>query len=368
MTDEEKPAPLQLNDKHAAMEARMGPSGGRLVPVSYASVLDEVEAACHEAAICDISNVTRFRIRGDGALELLQRVCTHDVARQEDDTAGLTCLCNQRGGIVDCGYLYRMENRWILTGDGGNRDKTLEHVVEAAAGLDVKVDDITDKTCHFWATGPRAPEQLDTLLDRDLGALPLHAVKVESYLVTRLIASRTGYGPRWSLEVIVPNLLAGQAWQFVTKKDEASLRPIGHTARDVLRIEAGLARYGHELNETIDPFSAGLDRCVSLDHDFIGRDALDERKAKPGRRLARLELEQVSPPEAPPIPRMGAEIRDDQGRSIGTVTSGTYSPVSGGAIGLGYVAPDAEWGMEVQVRCADQWRRATLGSLGGESS
>jgi aminomethyltransferase len=360
MTDEEKPDHLALHGKHAAMEARFGPEASHLVPLSYASPLEEVQQAHRDIAICDVSSLTRLRISGDQAPDLLERLCTHDVARQEDDTAQLTCLCRQDGGILDCGYLYRMENHWLLTGDAGNRAKLLEHVNDQASDFDVKIKDQTDRSCQFWVTGREAPRQLDELLGRKISDLEPGEIRSESYLVAKIVVSRTGYGPLWSLEAIVPGLLAGQAWQFLTSKaKDKALKPLGYVARDILRIEAGLPRYGHEINEMVDPFTAGLDRCVDLDHDFIGAEALTKRKANRTRKPMCLTLLPTASGQAPLIPRMGADVRSPEGDTLGTVTSGTFSPTRDAVVALACLLEHVQPGQAVQVRRDQNWFDAT---------
>lgn len=350
MTDEEKAPALALHDKHMAMEARFAVEAGWNVPLSYGSALEEVETAHRDAVVCDVSSLTRLRIAGNDALELLERLCTHDVARQEDDCAQLTCLCNDSGGIIDCGYLYRLENHWLLTGDPGNHDKLLAHLELHAEGLDVKIKDQTWRSCQFWVTGANAARRLDDLLGREVSTMPPGALRSESYLVAKVIASRTGYGPLWSLEVIVPGLLAGQAWQFVTARSrEKALLPLGYAARDVLRIQAGLCRYGHEINEAIDPYTAGLGRCVRPEGGFLGAKALVQRAKDVSRRRCRIAMEASEAGGSASIPRMGAEVLDCQGNTIGTVTSGTYCPIRNVSLAMAYVANQTRDREQVEV-------------------
>ena len=333
---------LALHDRHVALEARMGEEAGWLVPLSYASALQEVETVADRAGVCDVSHLARLRIRGDDALDLLERAFSHDAARQEDDTAALTCLCNERGGVLDCGYLLRLDESWLYTGDAGNRLKVVEHLGRLA-GDDVRIDDLTPKTSQFAVTGPEAPRLLTTILKEDLAALPFGTVRTSNYLVAKIHASRTGYGPFWSLEAIVPNMLAGQAWDLLTRRAKGNaVSPIGHAARDVLRVEACLPRYGHEIHERIDPLTAGLPHCVSLDHDFIGAEAIARvRDRGSSRRLVRLEIDGPPPPARPSIARLGDGVSDDEGNHVGEVTSGTFSPLSQRVLALAYLQPHA---------------------------
>jgi aminomethyltransferase len=318
------------------MEAKFAVEGGWNVPLVYSSVLDEVGLARSQAAVVDVSSISRFRIRGHGAVDLLSRLCTHDVVHQEDDTAELTCLCNRLGGVLDCGYLLRLETDWILTGWPGNRAKLAEHLEEHAADFDVKVTDQTESTCQFAAIGPEAPRRLDAILPEKISTARPGSVRVGNYLVARVVASRTAYTDLWGLEVTVPKWLAAKAWTLVTRKaGQNALAPIGHAARDVLRIEAGCVRYGHEIHEMIDPITAGLGRCVRPGPDCIGAEALEQIQSRgPGRRLVRLESATGQASPGPRIPRLGDPVFDAEGNALGQVTSGTFSPSIGAPVAL----------------------------------
>lgn len=341
MTDPTDARRLPLHEKHRTMEARMGTIAGWSVPMSYTGPLEESAVALAGGAVCDVSYLSRIRLRGDGALDLLERACTHDVAHQEDDSAALSCLCNDRGGILDLGYLLRLERDWLWTGDAGNRGKTLEHLSALGEGLDVKITDRTTHTAQLAVVGPEAPRRLDAVLPFTVSDLSAGTVKAGSLLVARYTASRTGYAETWGLEVILPAMVASQAWRFITDKaGDNALPPMGAAARDILRIRAGLPRYGHEVNETIDPITAGLQRCVDLGHEFLGRDAVSAVVQKgPSRRPAKLSWtppQQQSPAEA--IGRLGDEVLDSHGNEVGRVTSGTLESQPPRAIALGYLA------------------------------
>ncbi len=336
MTESEKALALPLHARHEEMEAKFAVEGGWTVPLVYASVLDEVGLARSQAAVVDVTPISRFRIRGHGAVDLLCRLCTHDVVHQEDDTAELTCLCNRRGGVLDCGYLLRLEKDWVLTGWPGNRTKLAEHLEAHAWDFDVKVTDQTGSTCQLAAIGPEAPQRLDAILPEKISTAKPGTVRVGNYLVARILASRTSYADLWGLEVVVPKMLAAKAWALVTRKTgQNAFAPIGHAARDVLRIEAGCVRYGHEIHEMIDPITAGLGRCVRLDHDFIGAKALEEIRSRgPARRLVRLACSAPEGPAEPGIPRLGDSVFDGEGNQVGQVTSGTFSPSVGAPVAL----------------------------------
>ncbi len=352
MAEEEKILQSPLHARHVAAGAVMGSEAGWAMPLSYQGAMAECQAARSGAAIFDVSHIGRIRIRGDEALGLLERVCTADVVHQEDDTALQTLMCNKRGGIIDQCFCLRLEGFWLITTAPMNRGKVLEHLRRVGEGMDAKIDDQTDKTAQVCVTGPTAARILDKVLPEKPSALPPGAAKVGTLMIARYIAMRTGYSGQWSLEVVLPNMVAGQAWDFITRKaGENNISPAGLAARDVLRIEAGLPRYGHELNETIDPLTAGLESAVDFERDFIGAEALRTLRQKaPARRRAGLVMALPATSQPPSIPRMGASVRRTDGSEAGTVTSGTFSPTRNAAVALAYLSPDAaEVGTELLV-------------------
>jgi aminomethyltransferase len=174
-------------------------------------------------------------------------------------------------------------------------------------------------------------------------------------MLANYIVARVDFAGVWGLMVVLPNLFAGQAWRYITEKaGDAAIKPVGLAALDVLRLEAGIPAYGHEANETVDPYTAGLGGCVAINHDFAGSAALQQLAQKPSSRV-RVGLV-INPPDQSPeapavpaaidapgaiIPRQGSSICDSSGGEIGTITSGTFSPTLDSVIALAYVARGA---------------------------
>ena len=157
---------------------------------------------------------------------------------------------------------------------------------------------------------------------------------------------RTAYMGLWALEVTLANMFAAKAWRFITDKaGDDAVAPAGLVAREVLRIEAGQCRFGHELNETIDPFTAGLGHTVDFGHDFVGRAALEKLRDKaPARRRVGVVLarpENISPAAGQAAPRLGDVLHAGDGRRIGSVTSGTFSPKLQRPIAMAYIEAGA---------------------------
>ena len=348
-----------LHDKHVSDGATMGPEDGWAVPLHYGSSLDEALAVRSRAGLSDLSHLGRLRIRGDGALELLERLCTADVARQEDNTAQHTLLCNGLGGILDECYIIRLENFWVLTTSAINRLKILAHLQTHADGLDgVRVDDQTEKVVQLAVAGPDAERILDDALPISVAGLKPNDARTGSLMIANYIAIRSSYCGLFTLEVMLPGMFAGRAWDYITQKsDRAVLSPTGMLARDILRIEAGRCRFGYEINETIDPVSAGLMGCVDMGHDFIGAEAIGKLAGKtPARIRSGLVLETPTAAASnPAIPAPGSAICQPDGLEVGNITSAIFSPTLEKVIAQAYISPEATSSQaELLVHSAEQ--------------
>ncbi|MDP7288007.1 MAG: glycine cleavage T C-terminal barrel domain-containing protein, partial [Phycisphaerae bacterium] len=356
---EQQSQKLPLDAAHLAFDATMGKEGGWDVPLSYSGALDEAAETRRLACVFDISHVGRIRVRGRDALNLVEKLCTTDVVHQEDDTAVYTLLLNEKGGVLADAIIARLEGFWLITTDPCNRTKVLEHATSAAADMSVKVDDQTEKGAMVAISGPRAREVLDSVLPEKPGDLAPGATKISSMMIARYIVMRTSFTGMWGIEVILPKMFIAKAWRFITDKaGDKALKPAGMAARDILRIEAGLCRYGHELNETIDPFTAGLESLVDFDHEFIGRQALiDIRDKGVSRKRVGLRL------DCSQIARLGDTVYDSDGVEVGVITSGTFSPALDCSIAMAQVSLSAAGGgavLKVELASADGTVAPTL--------
>ena len=345
-----------LYDFHVAAGARMAVRDGWEVPADYGQCRDECIRLHSRAAVMDLTADGRIRVRGDGALGMLERLCTADVARQADDTAVRSLLLNERGGVIDMVTVMRLDGWWVLTCSPSRRQAVLEHLQAHAGQFDAKVDDQTFKTATLAVVGPMGVEILDRFLPEKASALAGGAVRVGSMLIANYIAARTGATDLWSLEVTLPNMLAGQAWKFITAKaGQHALPPAGMDAREVLRIEARLPRWGNEMDDSSDPVSGGLGAMVCFEKDFLGADALAAAGQPPwgqggplgggGSRRVAWAMEAGAPTGTGEAcsggagPRAGIargdRLLDPGGNPIGTVTSAAFSPSCNTWLGQG---------------------------------
>jgi len=333
---------------HVQAGAELFDQAGWEMPRAYRDVETECRQVRSRAGMFDVSHIGRIRIRGAGAVDLLERLCTADVARQEDNTARYSLLLDEEGRIVADAVVVRLESFWVLTVSPPCRQSVLARATALAGEFRAKADDQTLKTAMVAAAGPGAAQILDAVLPEKPSLLSPGGARAGSLLIAKYVALRAGCTGQWSLEVMLPNMLASQAWRFITAKAGAQMiAPAGLAARDVLRIEAGVPRYGQELTPDVDVVSAGPMWAVDLDHEFIGRDAVRRvAEADPVRRRVGLRGEG----EAAAVPSCGSGVLDSAGRQIGTVTSATYSSTLEQIVAMAYVpAEAAEVGTELIV-------------------
>ena len=351
-----------LHALHVQAGARMIDQAGWDMPSAYRDVQTECREVRSRAGVFDVSHVARIRVRGAGAVDLLERLCTADVARQEDNTARYSLLLNEGGGISADALVVRLESFWVLTVSPPFRQDVLSRATALAGELGAKVDDQTAKTAMVAVAGPGAARILDAVLPEKPSLLAPGAARTGSLVVAKYVAMRTGCTGQWSLEVMLPNMLASQAWRFITAKAGANcIVPAGLAARDVLRIEAGVPLCGQDLTPDVDVVSAGLMGAVDLDHEFIGRDAVRRvLDAGPARRRVGLQGEGA---EAS-VPPCGSQVLDRGGREIGTVTSAAYSSTLEQVIAMAYVSPEAaEIGTDVTLAHASGRLAATVSPM-----
>jgi aminomethyltransferase len=310
------------------------------MPQQYRSVKDEQEAVRTTAGVFDVSHMGRFEVRGAAAGEFLQGVVTNDVGRLAPNRAQYNLLCRPDGGILDDLVVYRSQRAWLVVVNAANRDKDLSWLRERApAG--VEVADRSDEVGLLALQGPKA-ELLLPADDVDLSALRYFGIAEGTVAGARSLISRTGYTGEDGFELFVPEARLGAVWDALL---EAGVRPCGLAARDVCRLEAGLRLYGSDMDETTNPYEAGLGWTVKpAKGDFVGRDALLRiAEAGPRRELVGLGCADRG------IPRHGAAVSLG-GRAIGEVTSGTYSFWLGRGIAMAFVeAGTAPAGSQVGI-------------------
>jgi aminomethyltransferase len=336
---------------------------GWAMPVQYTSIIEEHTAIRSAVGIVDISHMGRLRFEGPGAAVFLAELLTRRVADMELGQIRYSLVTNDEGGILDdvlVGYYHNSHGQpfFLLVVNASNREKIVHwvhaHLSKERAerpGQEIIWNDVSRLWAMFAVQGPRSVELLQPLVDVDLKsmryyrgaqALLLHPAAQRQ----GCIISRTGYTGEDGFELSLGAGIAPGMWEVLMELGQPlGLVPTGLGARDTLRLEAGMPLYGHELSEQINPFQAGLGfACHLVGYDFPGRDALLRIQKQPPATV-RIGLETPGKRAA----RQGCPILAD-GRSIGSVTSGSYSPTLGKSIAMGYVTPEfSRPGMELQI-------------------
>lgn len=342
---ETEPRRTPLHERHLAAGARMVPFAGWEMPVQYAGVVDEHRAVRSAAGLFDVSHMGEVRVSGPGAEALLQGLTPNDVARLAPGRAHYSALLTERGTYVDDLLIYRLAGGdplgdFMVVVNAANRERDAAHiagaVVEAAAAAgDVEVEDVSDEVALLALQGPRAAEILAPLASLDLSGLRYYGHSRGEVGGKDALVSRTGYTGEDGFELYLGAADAVAVWDLLLDRGEPyGLVPAGLGARDTLRLEAAMALYGHELDEATTPWEAGLGWTVKLDKgEFTGREALVRQKERGvGRKLAGFEITGKG------IAREGHQVRAG-GEPAGRVTSGTWSPTLGKAIGMAYLPP-----------------------------
>ena len=339
MTQENLRTPLYST--HVALGARTVPFGGWDMPVHYSGILAEVNAVRTAAGIFDVSHMGRLYVSGPRATEFLDWVLTGSVEGLAVGRARYCMICNEAGGVIDDIIFYRLaENRYLLIPNAGNKEAVItwfqRWISEKFTG-GCAVDDRTSATALIACQGPNAPNIMDRVCalngSSGDGGSPPSGLRPfgwgEGLLQGKSVfASRTGYTGEDGFEIVVASEDAELAWHLLL--DQGAF-PCGLGARDVLRLEAGLPLYGHELDEQTSPIEAGLSRFVRFDKEYIGASWLHQQQERGvDKTLVGLKLAGRS------APRQDYAIQN-QGREVGRTTSGSYSPTLDTSIAMGYV-------------------------------
>jgi len=320
-----------LYDWHVGHGGRIVEFGGWDMPVQYSTIVEEHNAVRTGCGLFDISHMGRLSFSGKGALDFLQAVATNNVASMKDGQVRYNLILNDQGGIRDDVLIYRWPYGFAMVVNASNRTKILGWLEQHKAGRDVQWADQTASTCMIAVQGPKALAAVRGLVPIDLEGLAYYYAAPTRYRDQNCVVSRTGYTGEDGVEFMVPASQGVTLWEELRSRGAV---PCGLGARDTLRFEAAMPLYGHELNEDIDPFQAGLAWAVKMDKGaFIGKDALERRQQDRNRRV-RVGLEL----EGKRIAREGAAVLSGE-RVSGQVTSGTFAPTLNRALAMAYVDP-----------------------------
>ena len=340
----EKKTPLY--DRHVAAGGRMVPFAGWLLPVQYTGVIAEHRAVRTACGLFDVSHMGELILRGEDALENVNRLLTNDFTDMEEGQARYSPMCDESGGVVDDLIVYKVwDTVYYIVVNAANKDKDAAWMAAHLTGQCV-LEDWSDRVAQLALQGPRAEEILSKLT-ADIPERYYTALLRGRVLGKGCMVSRTGYTGEDGFELYCSPADAPALWDALLEAGgPLGLIPCGLGARDTLRLEAAMPLYGHELSPAINPYEAGLGLFVKLGKpEFIGRAALEAARPVSRRRVG-LEVTGRG------IAREGCPVWDG-GRQIGAVTSGTHCPWLGKAMALAmvetaYGEPGTQ--LEVEIR------------------
>ncbi len=323
-----------LYHKHLELGAKIVPFAGYEMPVSYAGVNLEHETVRKVVGVFDVSHMGEFFVEGPQALDLIQKVCTNDASTLVDGKAQYTCMPNGNGGIVDDLIVYRFSaEKYLLVVNASNIEKDWNWI-QQNNDFDAQLHNASDEYALLAIQGPKAVEAMQSLTSVDLASIKFYHFTVAEFAGCKdVIISATGYTGSGGFEIYIKNEDASKVWDAVFKAGENfDIAPIGLAARDTLRLEMGFCLYGNDIDDTTSPLEAKLGWITKFSKEFIDSERLALEKAEGSKqKLVAFELVEKG------IPRKDYAIVNEDGATIGRVTSGTMSPSLKKAIGLGYV-------------------------------
>lgn len=337
-----------LYEKHIALHAKMIDFGGWQMPVQYTNVIDEHRATRGNVTLFDICHMGEIEVKGPGALDLLQYALTRDLASQKTGQVKLAALLNDRGGIIDDLTVYRMSGDfYLLVTNAGTRERDFDRIsaLQSEKKFDCRIEDVSDRTGKLDLQGPRAQDLLQTLTGADLKTIRFYHFIESSVAGIPAIISRSGYTGEDGFEIYAAADQIGFLWdQLMTAGAAYDLKPAGLGARDTLRLEGGMMLNGQDMTGDVSPLEVPYAWLVDWNKDFAGKPAAAALRARGiSKKLVGLEMTGRG------IARHGYKVLRE-GKEIGVVTSGTFSPTLNKAIALAFVDVDySETGAEVAV-------------------
>jgi aminomethyltransferase len=313
-----------LHDEHLRLKGRMVPFAGFEMPVQYTSIVREHDAVRHRAGLFDLSHMGQFILEGANVAEWADALAVNEVATMKPMQARYNIFCNERGGAHDDTIFYRLSDRWLLVVNGANVQKMWAHLVSHVAS-GVKLQNLHGRNALIAIQGPKSVEMLQQHVAADLSAVKYYFCLEATVYGKPAVLARTGYTGEDGFELFVTGEDAAEIWRALLRDHgEAGLEPCGLGARDMLRLEAGMPLYGHEITEEITPIQAGLSWAVKTSKpEFIGRSALVEQIERDDyARIAGIVMSGRAPA------REGYKVFQDE-REVGEVRSGGVAPSLG---------------------------------------
>ena len=343
------PQTTPLNAFHRQQGGRMVDFAGWDMPVQYKSILEEHKVVRTQCGLFDVSHMGEADVKGPEALKFLQHLVTNDCSKLFPGRVLYTVMCYPHGGVVDDLLVYmRGEGDYLLCINAGNIAKDIAWIKEQAQGFKVTVTDRSPDYAQLAIQGPKAAALVQTLTKTDLAGIKYYHFADGEVAGIKCIISRTGYTGEDGVELYCAAADGVRLAEAVMAAGAPfGLELAGLGARDSLRLEAGFPLYGHEITDQITPITAGLGWVVKFDKGpFIGSDVLKaEKEQGSAKKIVFFKTGDRR------IVRAGTPVLNAEGGEVGSVVSGTLSPILNEAIGSALVdAAAAKGTLQVDIR------------------
>jgi aminomethyltransferase len=346
-----------LYDCHSNLNANLISFAGTLLPVRYSSEREEHMAVRQHAGIFDVSHMGEIWISGSSAFDFLQNILSNNINLLNNNQAQYSLILNHSAGIVDDIIIYKFSDQdYMLCVNAGNIEKAHNWIIKQASNINnLHITNNSDQWSQIAVQGPESFTVIKKIFP-DLSLKRFHFTK-KDFLGSSCIIAYTGYTGEKGVEIFVPNQEAPLLWQSLLEVGRRhSLKPCGLSARDSLRLEAGLLLHGSDMDETTSPLEVGLSFAVDLNKaEFIGKNALlTELQSGPKRELRAFRLCERG------VPRHGAQVLSKNHKHIGVVSSGACPPTESFAIGFAFVTREARLEKDIFIAIRDKFYQAEM--------
>jgi len=336
-------------DFHVAANAKMVPFAGFDMPVQYPTgITREHEIVRSDVGVFDVTHMGEFEVSGPDRNAFVNRLTSNDVSALDEGQAQYSALLTEEGTFIDDCLVYRFEDRLMLVVNAANLEKDWAHVVGRKSGINVRLKDISDDVALLAVQGPKAEELVGSVTSTDVSAIGYYRFDSGQVAGADCFISRTGYTGEDGFELYFRPKAGDAVWQALV--GEGRGQPVGLGARDSLRLEMGYPLYGFDIDDTVNPYEAGLGWIVKLNKGapFSGKGVLEQIKGSGGanRRLVGYVVSQKGA-----IPRHGYDVYLSD-HKVDIVRSGGFSPSLEKPIGTTYLPThSAKPGTIIEVDC-----------------
>lgn len=324
-----------LADEHVKLGAKMVDFAGWLMPIQYKGLREEHNCVRTAVGLFDVSHMGEIRVKGPKALETLEWLTTNDVSKLNANEAQYSLLPNDQGGLVDDIIVYCIEKNhdYLVCVNASNKDKDFQWMQKHNKGADIA--DESSKWGQIAVQGPKALALLDKTFHTKISEMKPFTFLRTTFAGAEAIVARTGYTGEPGAEVFIEAPATAHLWNTLLEEGaEFGVQPIGLGARDTLRTEMKYSLYGHEIDDTTNPYESGLGWVIKpAKKDFLGKAKILAAKEQ-GLKRSLIGFQMVEKG----IPRQGYPLYSLDGKEIGVVTSGTHSPSLDAPVGIGYLA------------------------------